>query len=181
VTKRAWLKTSGILASVLAGVLAVSSAAHANPADQAGTPGKPGKSAGVKVAAIRAADVTETFRNQSNGWYMSNFYWGMWDEVDSNAQWNVRQWNDGTIQLKTVGSGACLQSGGLGAVAGAMMSSTCDSSRVQSWYVLRWRDGTISFKNQSDGNCVAAYNRPGYPYLTLTMATCDSSPAQSWY
>lgn len=122
------------------------------------------------------ATSTETYKNEETGECIDDYEGELWTyECDGTAeqQWEVHHWNDGTVRLKNVGTGACLSDsdGTLGT------SSDCTSSEYQSFVVTHWSDGTLRFQNEGSGQCVEA----GSDHEIWSSRSCDSSESQSWY
>ncbi|MGW2770782.1 RICIN domain-containing protein [Streptomyces sp. NPDC001275] len=126
------------------------------------------------TTAQAATDSVQTFKNQETGRCLSTL--GGWPHPGSCdghtvTKWNVHHWKDGTIELRSLYSGECLDH----SVYGLRMYP-CNATQFQSWNVHHWKDGTIELKNQATGRCLddsSAYGLRPYP--------CNATRFQSWY
>lgn len=118
---------------------------------------------------------SQTFKNEAYGDCMDDWDGRLWArscDGSNEQEWNVHQWADGTVRLRNVDTGACLDDtgGSLGT------SSSCTMSEYQSFYVTRWGDGTIRFKSEATGDCVDVDSDGD-----IGTRRCDTSESQSWY
>src|SRR6476661_7493716 len=156
---------------VAVATLAIPSASYA---DSISAPHSPQKVAAVEVLSAR--DGRETYRSQISGEYLAvsmrtdpRYSAVTQNGTDIWAQWDVHVWRDGTRQLRSAATGACLKRGrGVGEVPDMQ---PCDASASQSWYVQTWRDGTIRFQNQESGLCIRTNSR----FSNVYEDYCDDS------
>lgn len=132
---------------------------------------------GVAGAPAAQADTVTAWQNQATGLCLSN-YPTMGDRLNSyicdysNSQmWNVHWWNDGTFELKHVGSGRCLDD----SAAYGLRVFPCNASKYQSWIPHRWNDGTVQLRNQATNWCLD-HNYHDY----TRMHPCNDTQYQSW-
>lgn len=157
-------KNTRLAAVLLAGGLALGTYAVGTPSASA-----------ADAAGSVGTKASETYQNEATGeclWAngVSVFINDCNNQGSDYQSWSVTHWGDGTVRLRNVGEGTCLDAHLFPSMA------ECDASEVQSFYVDRWGDGTIRFRNEANGECLDANSR-GQVY----SASCDTSESQSWY
>lgn len=123
-----------------------------------------------------AADIqsAQTFKNKNTGRYINanDYLIGKPFPTTTPRYWNVKRWNDGTVELSISGSGLALDD----SVKYGFRMYSRNSSKFQSWWVIRHSDGTISFQNQQTGRCIDDSQRFG-----LRTYPCNYSSYQRFY
>ncbi|MCX4846451.1 RICIN domain-containing protein [Streptomyces sp. NBC_00893] len=126
------------------------------------------------ASPARAADATQSFRNQATGRCMDDTDDGFrtWSCNGSNPQlWDVKVWDDGTRQLRNVNTGRCVEDSD----NGFRTVGTCGSTPEQSWWIKVWDDGTVRFQNQATLRCIDDSS------LGFRTWPCNDAPYQSWF
>jgi hypothetical protein len=134
---------------------------------------------GAIGAPAAHADVDTTFQNQETGgcltWLRERYSFVHVQVCGADARnqvWSVHRWRDGTIEIRSLVDGQCLDDSD---AFGTRMFG-CNATPFQSWYPHTWNDGTIQLKNQATGRCLDY----SHAYLLRTY-TCNASTFQSWY
>ncbi|MCP2337437.1 RICIN domain-containing protein [Actinomadura rupiterrae] len=94
-----------------------------------------------------------------------------WCFINADIRYNVHRWRDGTYELKSLGSGQCLDDSN----AYGLRVFTCNATQYQSWWLHRWNDGTTQLKNQATGRCVDES-----PEFGVRSYPCNATVFQSW-
>jgi hypothetical protein len=90
-------------------------------------------------------------------------------------KWNVHTFNDQTRQLRSKGTGRCLDDSSKGLRTFRCWPGSNPNSKFQSWFVKRFDDGTIRFQNQATKRCLDDSGKG------LRTFTCNTTKFQSWF
>lgn len=128
----------------------------------------------TSIQAFADTQSAQTFQNKNTGRYINanEYLSGKPFPTTFPMYWNVKRWNDGTVELSISGSGLALDD----SVSHGFRMYSRNSSKYQSWWVIRHSDGTISFQNQQTGRCIDDSHRFG-----LRTYPCNYSSYQRFY